>query len=162
MLNKLKIKIGILAHDQEKLLLIRERPLPGKKYFWNIIKSTFEANKDRDFLATARREAREEAGIKVKFESLVDLFILRRSSRVVFQLNFAGRVIGKSYKLASLREQRSRNEDIIEIKLFSRAELKKLKAKDFINRRSYLAVQDWLKGKSYDLSIIKTLDERKK
>jgi len=155
--NTIKIKIGILVENKGKLLLIKELNSKDGKYYWNIVKGTFEPDKDNNFLESAIRECREEAGIEVKVTDLLNIMYLSEKARnkYVIQFNFIASIKRGALKLTEKDEQRERNEDIIKLKFFSKNDLKKIKKNEFMNERAYLAVKEWLKNIKHELRLFK-------
>mgnify|MGYP001389395894 CR=1 FL=1 len=62
-------------------------------------------------------------------------------------------------KLVKKESQKKLNEDIIELRFFTKKELKKLKKSDFMNKRSFFAVNEWLGGKRHNLDIFMFIDK---
>lgn len=145
-MNNIIIKIGVLTVLQGKLLLIKEKREHDDKYYWNIIKGTYEQKKDKSLIEAAKREAKEEAGIIVKNLQLFNVFEVRKKKEIIFQFNFLANIKNKRSCLASKDQQKKRNEDIIEIRFFDKKTLRKMKRKDFLGNRSYLIIQNWLTG----------------
>ncbi len=132
------IKIGVLVENKNKLLLIKELNDHNGKYYWNIIKGTFEPEKDRDFSETAKRESKEEAGILIKVDYLQSIMYLRRKNTL--QFNFKASIKKGTPKIPRNIAQKKRGENIVEIKFFDRKGLKKNERKRFYERagiRSY-------------------------
>jgi len=154
--NTIKIKIGILVENKGKLLLIKELNSKDGKYYWNIVKGTFEPDKDNNFLESAIRECKEEAGIEVKVTDLLNIMYLsdKTKDKYVIQFNFIASIKKGALKLTEKDEQQERNEDIIKLKFFSKNDLKKIKKNEFMNERAYLAVKEWLKNIRHDLKSI--------
>jgi ADP-ribose pyrophosphatase YjhB (NUDIX family) len=145
-----KIKIGVLVENKNKLLLIKELNSKDGKYYWNVVKGTFEQEKDKDFIQTAKRECKEEIGVSVKINSLQGVMYLHRKN--VTQFNFLASIQKGTPKIAKIEDQDERGENIIELRFFSRNEIKNMKKKEFMNERAFLATRNWLK------SIINNLD----
>ena len=153
------LKIAVLIEEDGKLLLIRERVPNGSAYGWNTVKGTFEADRDRDFVSAAKREAWEEARAKVAIDELLHvLYTYRRGGTYAFvQFNFIGKLKGQ-FGVPPKKMQRKHGEDIVDVRLFARAELKKMERKDFLNERAYFAVREWLAGgPRYHVSSLKKL-----
>jgi 8-oxo-dGTP pyrophosphatase MutT (NUDIX family) len=161
MRNQTQIKIGVLIQKNKSLLLIKEKKNSSGKYYWNIIKGTFEPEKDKNPLETAIRECREETGVPVKIKSLLNIIFLKRKLLTTIQLNFIAFPQKDSFKIPKAADQKKRGENIIEIKFFNKKDLKKIKKQDFINKRAYLAIKDWVKGKKYSLELLKCLYKNK-
>lgn len=153
----IQIKVGALVENDGKLFLISEKG-QSKKYLLNIVKGTFDPKVDKNLLATVVRECREEINIKVKVEKLLNFIYLRENKKIRLQFNFLCKVVGKNKpKISSKAKQKKYQESISDCKLFSKDELKKLKQKDFIDKRAYLAVGDYLSGKSLSLTVLREI-----
>lgn len=151
----IKTKVGILVEHKGKLLLIKELNSSDRKYYWNIVKGTFEPDKDKNFISAAERECKEEAGVGIKIKHLLNVVYLndKNKNKYVIQFNFTAVMTRGLPKLAKKDSQKKLNEDIIELRFFTKKELKKLKKSDFMNKRSFLAVNEWLGGKRHNLDI---------
>lgn len=153
----IQIKVGALVENDGQLFLISEKG-QSKKYLLNIVKGTFDPKLDKNLLATVVRECREEINIKVKVEKLLNFIYLRENKKIRLQFNFLCKVVGKNQPKISVRaKQKIYQEDISDCKLFSKAKLAKLKPKDFVDKRAYVAVSDYLAGKSLPLSVLREI-----
>lgn len=153
----IQIKVGALVENEGKLFLISEKG-QSKKYLLNIIKGTFDPKLDKNLLAAVVRECQEEINIKVKVEKLLHFIYLRENKKIRLQFNFLCKVVGKNKpKISPKAKQKIYQEHINDCKLFSKVELKKLKPKDFIDKRAYVAVSDYLAGKYLSLSVLREL-----
>lgn len=162
MKESIKTKIGILVENNGKLLLIKELNSKDGKYYWNIVKGTFEPDKDNDFIEAAIRECKEEAGIDVKIISLLNIIYLsdKTKNKFVIQFNFIAAIEKGNPQLAGKGEQRGRSEDIIELKYFTKSDLKEIKKDEYMNERAYLAVSEWLKNIAYKTDIFKFISKK--
>lgn len=151
-----KIKIGVLVENKGKLLLIKELNNHNGKYYWNIIKGTFEPEKDRNFLETAKRECKEEAGASVKIKYLQSIMYVHKKNTT--QFNFGASIKKCIPKVPKPSDQKKRNENIIKVKFFNKKELRIMKEKDFMNKRAFLATKDWVRSKRHDLGILNFFD----
>ena len=151
----IKIKIGVLVENRNRLLLIKESNDPDGRYYWNIIKGSFEPDKDKNFFESAKRECEEEAGIRVKLTHLLNVMYLNKKDMYIIQFNFIASIKKGIPKVAKINHQKMRNEDIVELKFFSKNELRKMKEQEFMNERAFLAVKEWLQNKKSDLKIFK-------
>jgi len=146
-----KIKIGVLAIERNKLLLIKELNSSDGKYYWNIIKGIFEPTKDKDFFEAAKRESREEAGIEIKLVNLINIVYLRKRDRKIIQFNFKALIKKSTPKLSIKNQYKVKNEDIMKVKFFTKKKLKKMKKQEFINIRTFLTIRDWIENKNKNL-----------
>ncbi len=160
----IQIKVGALVKKDDGLFLISERGQSThqrrtkEKYLWNIVKGTFDPKLDKSLLDTAVRECKEEINVKVKVEKLLNFVYLRENKKIRLQFNFLCKVVGKdTVKISSKDKQKIYQENINDCKLFSKAELQKLKQKDFIDKRAFVAINDYLAGKSLPLSTIREI-----
>ena len=158
-MNNAIVKVGILIQKGRELLLIKERGWADKKYHWNIVKGSFDPKKDADLFETAEREAKEEAGASIRIKNLLNILYLKKLSGVFMQFNFVVDLVGSNVTIANKKKQRSYslNEDIIELRFFSKTELEKMKKKEFIGERAYLSVQAWLREKNYPTKLLRSV-----
>ena len=154
------IKAGVLIVKHSKLLLIKERRGRDGKYCWNIVKGTFEPEKDRDFVETATREAKEEANASITIKNLLHVLYLKERERIFIQFNFVADLVGTRFAVSPKEKQRTyrKDEDIIDVRLFSKRDLKNMKRAEFMGARAYRAIQDWLKGERHELGLLKTVN----
>lgn len=151
-----KIKIGVIITNKEnKILLIKEKledkPIP----LWNIIKGTYGDNGEETIFEAAIRECQEEAGVKVNLTNLLGCYIAQRPGKTRIQFNFLAEIIEGEPSLANKKEQKSRDEDISELRWFSKEDITKMNPDEFISKRTYTAVRDWIEGKSYSLDSLR-------
>jgi NADH pyrophosphatase NudC (nudix superfamily) len=147
-----KIKIGVLVEEKGKLLLIRELNNKDDKYYWNLIKGTFEHQKDENLFAAVKRECKEEAGILVKINYLQSIMYLHRKN--VMQFNFGATIQKGKPKIPSPSHQKEEGENIIELRFFNKEEIRKIKEKEFMNKRAFMAVKNWLKRITNNLGVL--------
>lgn len=155
------IKIGALIEKNGKLLLIKEKGWQDTQYRWNIIKGTFEPRRDRDLLQAAQREAKEEANASIRIKGLLNILYLEKHHRSLIQFNFIADLVGSHYGV-SLRENQKkyrRDEEIVDVKLFTKKALKRMNRKEFMGERTYYAIHQWLRGNKYPARIVQTLQE---
>lgn len=155
----IQIKIGVLIQKDNNLVLIKERYDQDGAHRWNIIKGTFEPEIDKDIITAAKREAEEEAGACVDINHILNIFFLKRKNKLTIQLNFIASLIKEALKISDEKEQKQRTEDITEVRFFNKEKLRLMKKEEFINTRAYIAVQDWIKGKKYNLDLLQILFE---
>ena len=148
-------KVAILIERDETLLLIKEKSASGE-YLWNIVKGTFEPEKDRDYCEAARRECREEVGVEVTITHLLNIMYLsdHEKGKYLNQFNFIASITSGEPHLAEKDAQASRNEDISEFKWVNNAELLVLSETDFMSKRAYLATRNWMSGERHDLNVL--------
>ena len=156
----IKLKASVIVRHQGKILLIREHHDPKHPYRLNIVKGTFEPDRDTSILETAVREAREEANAKIKLKYLLGAYYLLDGHNAIMTFTFIADLLNpKDIGIVSekLQATYSKTEKVNMVRLFSRKELAKLKPKDFVGMRGYLAIQDYLKGTKFPLETLKAL-----
>jgi ADP-ribose pyrophosphatase YjhB (NUDIX family) len=156
MRHKIIVKVGVLVEQRGKLLLIREKGWKDHRYHWNIVKGTFEPEQDKDLLDAAQREAKEEANASISVESLLNIIYLQKDNQTLIQFNFVAKLIGSHFSLSEPQQQKKyrTSEEIVDIKLFRKQDLKKMKKSEFIGERTYVSIRAWLKRRRSGLDII--------
>ena len=152
-------KVGVLIEHRNKLLLIKEKSWQDTEHRWNFVKGTVEPKLDRTLMAAAKREAREEANARIRITHVLNVLSLYKHNTLFIQCNFIARLVGSHFGVSPLKEQKRYrpDEEIINVALFTKQQLYKMKRSEFISERTYQSIQDWLAGKRYPLSLIKTL-----
>jgi len=158
-MKNLEVKITATIIQDGKILLIKERNISDNKYYWNLVKGTFEPGKDKSLLDAVARECKEEVNIEVKIKKLINIIYYRKKDKVRFQFNFLCNGWFKKSSLSNQADQKYRNEDIVEIKPFTKVQLSKMKKSQFMNERTYIVLNDFLKGKAGYLSTLKEIIE---
>lgn len=139
--------------------MLKEKTEKHDRPLWNIVKGTFGDHGDENIFEAAIRECREEAGVEVKLEKTTGCYIIRQDDELKLQYNFIGQITKGVPHTANTKEQAERNEDISEIRWFTRDDVIKLNEKEFISKKIFLMVRDWLDGKEYPLDIYCNLDK---
>lgn len=153
----IKIKTGILIIDDEKLLLIRETSDVCQTPRWNFIKGTFEEENDPDIFASALRETEEEVRVKVELTAALGCYFSKEGIKTRVQFNFLARIAQGTPQLPDKMDQALHDENISELRWFSREELAALTAEDCISNRTHAALGDYLRGISYPLAIFQNV-----
>lgn len=158
----IKLKAGVVVRSRGRVLLIRELNNRTGRYGWNIIKGTFEPGKDRNIMETALREAREEAHAKVKLRHVLGIYYLLDGCDSLTTFVFVADLINVRIRVANKKKQATHRagEDIIEVRLFTRDQLKKLRPADFVGMRGFFAIQHYLNGKRFSLKLLKVLSPK--
>lgn len=153
----IKIKVGIIIEDNDRILMIRESMQEKSKPLWNFIKGTYEEEKDSSIFDTALRECIEESCVSVEITEVLGCYFSKNKGDVRFQINFMARINDGIPAVPNPEDQKTRNEFISEIKWFTRDELTKMNSDDFISERTYIAITDYLMGIRYPLGVIKNI-----
>ena len=154
-MSNVDLKVGVLASHKGSLLLIKEINTEDNIHYWNIIKGTFNPKKDKNLLATAHREAIEEAGVKILIKGFLGVMTKSKKESTTIQINLVADLINKKFNLASRDKQIEEGEDICDVKFFTKKELKKMKKNMFLNERAFTATREWLEGRKSNISILK-------
>ena len=152
---KTQIKIGVLVTNKKHEMLLIKEKLPNiKRAKWNIIKGTYEDNKET-ILETAVRECREEASIEVGLTHALGIYFYGDKEPRI-QFNFLAVARNDKAAVPDKYHQKLRNEDISEVRWFKIEELTKLKESDYVSRIAYQIIQDWLTTKNkFSLNLYK-------
>lgn len=158
----IKLKAGVIIQYQKKVLLIQELNNRTGKHALNIIKGTFEPWQDTNIMDTAVREAREEANARVQLRSLIGIYYLKDGADALMMFTFVADLLDPNVYTAQkdVQKRYRLDENITEVKFFTKNELTKLTAEDFVGIRGYLAIQDYLAGKHFPLELLRTLSPR--
>lgn len=149
------LKVGVIARYRGRVLLIRERNNRTRRYAWNIIKGTFEPGKDNSIFDTAIREAKEEANAKIKLKYFLATYYLLDGRDALMMFTFVADLLDPRVRVPPQKLQAQYgNDNVIEVRLFTEQQLSRLKPKDFIGMRGYLATRDYLKGIKFPLNIV--------
>jgi ADP-ribose pyrophosphatase YjhB (NUDIX family) len=150
-------KIGVVISNNagDQIILIKEKTEKHEKPLWNVIKGSYGDKGDENIFEAAQRECREEASVKVELVNALGAYISKDKDRMRIQFNFLAKVIEGEPKVAPADEQQPRDENIQEIKWFTREEISNLNQEEFISNRIYELVQDWISGKKYPLEVYK-------
>lgn len=152
-------KIGALIEHQDKLLLIKEKSGHDGQFYWNFVKGTVEPKYDKTLMAAAEREAREEANARIRITHVLNVLTLYKNHTLFIQCNFIARLVGSRFGVSPLKKQKQYriDEEIIDVALFTKQQLRKMERNEFIGERTFQSIQDWLTGKRYPLRLIKTI-----
>ncbi len=157
--QNISLKVGVLVLLKERLLLIKEKNRHDGKYYWNIIKGTFDPRQDDSLVKTAEREAREEAGVNIKVKDIFNIFEVRWGDGITLQFNFLSECKSAKIILSSKEFQKEQSEDIIEARFFNKVEIKKMKRRDFYSERAFIVISQWIKNKDSDRSVFYSLNK---
>lgn len=138
-----KKKIGVYISHRHRLLLIREKSEGHKDYRWNIVKGTVEP-KDGSYVNAVKRECREEVGLRVKNIRAMNISYRRRRLNPVMQVNVSAESTSGKPKLASKKQQRALNEDIIAAIFFTQKDALKIPRRELMNERVWRGIRRWV------------------
>ncbi len=155
-----QIKVGLLITNKEELLLIKEWSNNKNGYFWNVVKGSFEPEKDKTLAECAIREADEEIGVKITLEKFINLVIKHGFSTRIY-VNLVASITNGEPRVASDENQKLLKEDIKEVKWLKKDDLKKMPEEEFINDVVFMAISKWLSGETYPLELLTEVDLNK-
>lgn len=153
-MKEIQIKVGVIIAFKNRILLIKEWSNKKNGYFWNIIKGTYGDVLNESIKECAIRESLEEAGLVVHLKYLLPCIVLHNEKKSQIQYNFIAKKASDKIIPPSQAEQMTRNEDITEIKWFSKKEIRGLKEDDFVSEKSYMAIHDWIDKKTIPLAFL--------
>ncbi|MEW6408416.1 MAG: NUDIX hydrolase [Patescibacteria group bacterium] len=151
------IKTTALIQDNKKILLIKEWSKKKNGYFWNVIRGTFDPEKDASLTAAIIREAKEEINLDIDVENILSIFEIKKLDSFLLQINFTGQP--RLNSKPSLPKSFEQDEEIIEYKWFNFDEYKALKKEELMDKRVSIIINDFFLNKlKYPLQIIKGVD----
>jgi ADP-ribose pyrophosphatase YjhB (NUDIX family) len=148
----LKLKVGIVIAENDRILLIRERSRPGDPYKWHIVRGTME--KGESVTATALRECREETGLEVQLTDLLGCYAYQSGAGTRIQFTFLASISGGAPQVPPQDQQLLCGDDICEVRWFTKDEAAALSQEELLSRQAYLALQAYLAGTRYPLSLL--------
>lgn len=153
----IRIKIGVVvAGENGKILLIKEKLEKKPVPLWNIIKGSYDGGET--IFEAAKRECLEEACLEVELVGSLGAYISDDPEKIRVQFNFLARAKDMSAKLASNEEQVSRNEAIEEVRWFTKEEILKMDPNEFVSRRAHELICDWMAGKEFPIESYKQVE----
>lgn len=151
----IKTKIGIIVIDNnENILLIKERVKAKDTPLWNIIKGTYGDSGDETIFEASVRECKEEVLLQVDLINSIGCYVSNENNKIRIQFNFLAKAKDIP-KLPPKKEQLLRNEDILEIKWFSKEDILQMKPEEFMSNRARSLILDWISVVKYPLEIFK-------
>lgn len=154
MVANIKISV-IIVNEKNEVLLLKEKVKKNDRSLWNIVKGTYGDNGNETILEAAKRECMEEVSVAVDLVGATGCYVTGQQDDLKIQFNFIGRISSGEPKIAGKKEQESRDEDIREIKWFSKDQLSRISKEDFISEKIFAMISDWLNGEDYSLSFLK-------
>ena len=150
------IKVSIIITDkkQEKVLLIKEQVEKANAPAWNFIKGTYDNPKESIFEA-AQRECLEETSVNVILHNLVGVYTFCKNNNVRVQFCFTATIRAGTPHVAKKGKQELLNENIIELRWFSKDEVASMVSSDFVSFKTHLILNEWINGKNYPLECCK-------
>ena len=137
------LKVSVIIEHGGKLLLIKERFKTGTKPGWNLCGGGWE-EKDKDILATAIREAREESGLDIKVTGLYKIALVKLANGHALRFFFVCRAPNTDVQLLPKEEQEKIGEDIIGFQWFSPEEIASLADNEFVSTTVARIVKEYV------------------
>jgi ADP-ribose pyrophosphatase YjhB (NUDIX family) len=135
------IKTTSLIKNGDKILLIKEWSKKKNGYFWNVVKGTFNPEKDKGLMASAIREAKEEVNLDIIVENILSIFEINKKDGFLLQINFI--CCSQNGSIPSLSKIYEENEEIIDYKWFNYNEFKLLNESEIMDKRVTMIVDDY-------------------
>ena len=155
---EIKLKVGIvIVNKDNQVLLIKEKIKKKPIALWNIIKGT--CDHEETIFETAKRECKEEASLDVNLTNSLGVNISKEAGDIRVQFNFLARSENMTAKIAPKEEQLARDETIEEIKWFSKEKILKMKLEEFISKKAFNLLQNYIAGKIFSLEIYSQVEE---
>lgn len=148
--TKIKVAVIVVGVDG-RVLLIKEK-LPKKPMaLWNTIKGSHDSGET--IFDAAIRECKEEASIDVDLTHSLGVYVSEKEGKIRVQFNFLAHAKDSLAKLAPAEEQATRDENIQELRWFTKEEILKMNPGEFISERTSALLHDWIEGKNFPLEV---------
>lgn len=144
------VSTAIFIEDQEGKLLLLQQEAEWKGKKWGPPAEGMHAHENP--LDTALREVNEEIGIKVELTDIIGIYTVDRGEEATgIAFVFRGKIISG--------EINPRKGEIMNYRFFTPSEIEQLIKENGLYKPEYniAGINDWLKGSSYPLEIVKTL-----
>lgn len=144
------VSAAVLISDEQSRLLLLQQNSQRKGFKWGPPAGGMHANEDP--IMTAKREVLEEIGVKVKLIDLVGVYTSPRGINATgLTFVFRGKISSGSIIL--------KEDEIKGYKFFTTQEIQQLIEEKQLYKPEYNipCVEDWLKGKSYNISVVNPL-----
>ena len=149
-----KIKVGVIVvGDDGRVLLIKEKLHKKPTPLWNTIKGSHDSGET--IFDAAIRECKEEVSIDVNLTHSLGVYVSEKEGKIRVQFNFLAHAKDALAKLAPPDEQASRDENIQELRWFTKDEILKINPEEFVSGRAYELLHDWISGKEFPIEVIK-------
>ncbi len=146
-------KVGVVVIDKDnRILLIKEKIKKKTVPLWNIIKGTYDGGET--IFEAAKRECEEEASLNVALIKSLGVNFSEDIDKVRAQFNFLAQTKeGVSASIAPKDEQEPRDEMIKEVRWFTKEEILKMNPEEFISKRAFNLLHDYIEGKIFPLEV---------
>lgn len=142
-----------MVGDDGRALLIKEKLSKKPVPLWNTIKGSHDSGET--IFEAAIRECKEEASLDVELTCSLGVYVSEKEGKTRAQFNFLAYAKDTSARLASVEEQESRDENIQELRWFTKEEILKMNPEEFISERTYELLHDWISRKEFPLEVCK-------
>ena len=149
-----KIKVGVIVvWDDGRVSLLKEK-LPKKPSpLWNTIKGSHDSGET--IFNAAMRECKEESSLDVVLTHSLGVYVSEKEGKIRVQFNFLAHAKDALAKLPPVEEQATRDENIQELRWFTKEEILKMNPEEFISERTFELLHDWIAGKQFPLEVCK-------
>lgn len=139
-----KIKVlGLVFDNNDNILLIREMVKSRGAPMWNAIRGTYDNGKE-SITDAVKRECMEEANAKVEIKEALPYYIANYSEdKIRIYLPFICHLKNSDIKVSEEEYQDKLDEQITEIRLFSKDEFSKLNESDFVDLFVYKIISKY-------------------
>lgn len=144
------VSAAVFITDEEGKLLLLKQAAESKGGKWGPPGGGMHPHEN--LIQTAKRETREEIGVEVDLIDLISINTADRGSEASgVGFSFRGKILSGEIKI--------RQEEIADCRYFTPDEIKVLMETNMLYKPEYnrYAVDDWLKGKTYSLDVIREL-----
>ena len=141
--------VGCIIRKENKFLLVKEARID--KGLWN--QPAGWLNKGENIVEGAKREAKEETGLKIKIKGLLGIYsLLKRNHQKLktdlhaIKIIFAAQTVGNKIKF--------NKDEIMEAKWFTKKEIEKMGKDQLRDMDIKIEVKNFVENKIYPLELI--------
>ena len=157
-MNPVKIKIGVIIKKEDRILLIKEKYLSGSAHKWNMITGSWEET-DGEIENAAIREVKEETGLDIKIEKLLQITMVQYPDKTKIQFFFIAEARNDKVCLPSKEDQEKLSESITDYKWFTKAEILQIPDNEFVTSTVAMKLKEHIqKPECMPASTMKYLD----
>lgn len=137
-----RLKISVALVKNSKFFLIKEWSEKSQDHKWNFVKGTVENEKIEDCVL---REIEEEVNVKAEIKESVGTHVnFYGDNKFTVYFLYTAEIKDGKPSLTNKKQQKTRAEDILEIRWFSKEELSEMNNEDFVSDVSYMLLQKLL------------------
>lgn len=155
--NIIKIT-NLIIKDDGEFLMIKEWSKKKRGYFWNIIKGTFDPERDLDVLRALDRETEEEVNLPCDTVGLLGIFQGIENGNFLLHFNFLSKP--RQNITPKLPQEFGPDEEIIDYQWISKEKFDEMGMDEFMSDKVRLIVDQWYRDKkTYSIDSLINIGE---